>query len=126
MPLTALRGNLLLAPVRLDGRALTALIDTGAAASLVNARGAYRLGLGAVQTGGDVAAGVAGIGGISPARLHRFGRLQVGALVIDGPRLLVSAVAEAAYDMILGLDVLGRQHMVISYAGLGLTVGPPN
>ncbi len=122
--LTPWRGDLLLAPVRLDGRALVALVDTGAAGTLINARGAYRLGLSAVQTRGDAPAGLAGIGGVSPARLHRFARLEIGSLALDAPRLLVTAVPEAAYDMILGLDVLGRQPVVISYASSSLAIAP--
>ena len=122
--LSAFRVNLLLAPVRLDGRALVALVDTGASGTLVNARGAYRLGLGEAQTKGDAPAAMAGIGGVSQAVLHRFSRLQVGALSLEAPRLLVTAVPEAAYDMTLGLDVLGRQPVVISYADLSLGIAP--
>ncbi len=120
--LSAFRLNLLLAPVRLDGRALVALVDTRASGTLVNARGAYRLGLGEAQTKGDAPAAMAGIGGVSQAVLHRFSRLQVGALSLEAPRLLVTAVPEAAYDMTLGLDVLGRQPVVISYADLSLGI----
>ena len=122
--LTPWRASLLLAPVTLDGRALVALIDTGASATLVNARGAYRLGLTAAAAAGDAAAAMAGIGGVSAGAMHRFARLQFGTLDVAGPRLIVVPVAEAAYDMTLGLDVLGRQPVVISYADLSLTIAP--
>ena len=123
VPLTRLRGDLLLAPVLLDGRALVALVDTGASATLVNARGTHRLGLGETQTQGDAPAALAGIGGVSAARLHRFVRLRIGALSIEAPHLLVAPVPEAAYDMTLGLDVLGRQPVVISYANAQMAIG---
>lgn len=99
--LQTLRGDLLLAPLRLDGHALTALVDTGASVSLLNARGLYRLGLDAAPS-------------------HRFGALQIGALRVPDPILLTLDVAAAGYDLVLGLDVLGRRRFIVSYQRLVL------
>lgn len=113
--LSLLRRSSLLAPVMLDGKSLTALIDTGAAVSLVNARGLYRLGLSPEAIGRDPQVSAIGLGGSFVGRQHRFGNLQVGRLQIEAPRLLVETVPEPAFDMVLGMDILGRQRIVISY-----------
>ena len=45
--------GLLLCPVRVDQQELTALVDTGAGATLINARGLHRLGITAANLAGD-------------------------------------------------------------------------
>ena len=117
--LQAWRQTMLLAPVMLDGRALVALLDTGAAASLINARGLYRLGLATPDAGGVT---LHGIGGATPAGRHLFRELRVGSLRVEAPALLTLASPEAAFDMVLGLDVLGRQRILVSYARLLLEI----
>jgi len=118
--LQLLRRNLLLAPVLLDGHSLTALVDTGASASLLNARGLYRLGLVPAQVRQDPAIPMLTVGGESPARWHRFAELRVGPLSLRAPAVLTQTVPEAAYDLLLGLDVLGRQRLYLSYPSLTL------
>ena len=118
--LQPLRRVLLLAPVRLDGHSLVALVDTGASASLVNARGLYRLGLAPARLQQDPAAPLMALGGVSAARLHRFAELCIGPLCLAAPIVLTETVPEAAYDLVLGLDVLGRQRLLLSYPGLTL------
>ncbi len=120
VPLRLLWPDQLLAPVEVDGVALTALVDTGAAASLMNARGLYKLGRSAAagQPGRTMA-----IGGALAVRRVMFRRLQVGAVVIQDPVLLSAPVPERGFDMILGMDVLGRQRVVLSYGALCMGLG---
>ncbi len=121
--LQAWRRDLLLAPVALDGQSLVALVDTGASTSLLNARGLFRLGLTPQRLAGDPAIPVLSLGGRLMAHTHRFAWLDFGALRLPQPLMLTAAVPEPAYDVTLGLDVLGRQRLLISYAALRLAVG---
>jgi hypothetical protein len=122
-PLQPLRRNLLLVPTRLDGHALTALVDTGASASLINARGLYRLGLTPPLSAHDPTVPMFAVGGESNVRLHRFTNLQIGAFSVPKPMMLTQIVPEPAYDFILGLDVLGKQRIIISYPNMVLAFG---
>jgi len=122
VPLTPLWPDLLLAPVALQGQELTALVDTGSSVSLVNARGLDRLGLSQAAMADDPPAATAAIGGRFPVRVHRFTALRLGALGVPAPMLLTAFVPEPAFDLILGMDVLGRQRVVVSYQSLRLTI----
>lgn len=124
VPIERLWPDLLLAPVRLDGRNLTALVDTGASASLINARGLYRLGLTPDLLARDHTALTTAIGGELTTHLHRFAELQVGAVRVSEPVLQTADVPEAAYDLTLGLDVLGRHQLLLSYAPLIMELRP--
>jgi len=115
--------DLLLAPVRLDGRALVALVDTGAAGSMLNRRGMARLGLTPAALRGDRAAEMAALGGRTAGWWHRFGSCSVGSLSVPAPSMLVAEVPEPGFDMILGLDILGRQRLVLSYGALMMGLG---
>ncbi len=113
--LTPLWPDRLLAPVTLNGQHLTALLDTGAGASLINARGLHRLGLAPAALATDAPASVAAIGGQLPARLHAFSELRLGGLIVQQPAILTADVPAPAFDMVLGLDLLGRQNMRLSW-----------
>jgi Aspartyl protease len=108
--------NQLLAPVRLEGHDLTALVDTGASTSLINARGLYRLGLTRQRMARDPAIADLGLGGTLKVHEHRFTELRFGPLTVRNPLMLTAAEPEPAYDLALGLDVLGQQRLLLSYA----------
>jgi len=118
--LSPLHGDLLLAPVQLDGHSLLALVDTGASVSLINARGLYRLGLTPQQLEQDQPLSTTSLGGKFLGRMHRFAELRLGALTIIKPWMLAARIPELAFDLTLGLDVLGRQRVFLSYADLAL------
>ncbi len=122
--LRALRRDLLLAPIRLDGHDLIALLDTGSTTSLVNARGLRKLGLSAEQVAADPAVPSSGLGGQFTAHALRFAELRLGPIAVPRPVLLLADVAEPAHDLLLGLDVLGRQRILFSYATLTLGFPP--
>jgi hypothetical protein len=116
--LTRLRRALLLAPVRLDGQDLTALLDTGATMSLLNARGMHRLGIAADYRAQSSHA--KSIGGTFAAEAHRFRSLALGPLSVGNPVVMAYPIAEPAYDMIVGLDLLGQRRLRLSNTGLRL------
>jgi predicted aspartyl protease len=127
------RQDLLLAPVMLDGHPLTALVDTGSTASLLNARGSFKLALaspshhapGAPPMPMPMPPGTAmhGIGGIFAVQARTFAELRVGSLVVHQPPIVSVDVPEAGYDMILGFNILGRQRLVLSYAAQRMALG---
>ena len=123
VPLTLLRRFLLLAPVQLDGHKLTALVDTGASVSLINARGLYRLGLAPAQTAHDPQVSPKALGGSISAQRHNFHTLRLGGREIASPSLLVYPQPEPAFDLVLGLDILARQKIRLSYAEPRLELG---
>ncbi len=112
VPLTTLFPDLLLAPVTLDGRRLTALVDTGATNSLINARGLHKLG----RLGQGPSSTIQALGGPAAVQAHEFQRLGLGPLTIERPVLLTAFVPELAFDLILGTDIIGRAGFAISYA----------
>jgi predicted aspartyl protease len=114
VPFTDRQGAVLVA-VEVDGVALEALLDTGAAASLINARGLHKLGLAEARLAGDPAASGFAIGGAFSMRMHGFGRLALGPIVVSAPRLAVAPLANAGFDMILGMDVMAGHRLWISY-----------
>jgi len=120
VPLQRLWPDLLLAPVLLDGHPLIALLDTGATTSLINARGLHHLDLAPAALARDPATTTAALGGALTGRLHRFNTLRLGPLVLANPTILTAPVPEPAFDVILGMDVLGLQRVVINYASLTL------
>jgi predicted aspartyl protease len=119
--LQALRRTLLLAPVSLDGHALTALLDTGSSMSMLNARGLFRMGLAQPLAAPEFTAATHAVGGRSLGGTRRFAELRLGPLTVANPNLLLIAVPSAAYDLLLGLDVLGAQSLRLSYDDLALT-----
>ena len=122
--LQLLRRALPLAPVRLDGVSLVALVDTGAAVSLVNARGMFKLGLSGSARAADQVGSALGIGGSFSARRHRFETLMLGDRRFQAPALLVVATPEPAFDLVLGMDLLGRQRFMLSYPEQRLRMMP--
>ena len=118
-----MRGDWLpLVQVHLDGVALLALIDTGSSTSLLNARGLNRMGTAQPQSPYPPSIALHAIGGDSPATPHRFKELRIGPLVWRSPTILTEPVPEAAFDMTLGLDLLGQQRLILSYAAETLQV----
>jgi predicted aspartyl protease len=104
-------------PVELDGHALSALIDTGAAASIVSADVAQTLGVTREALEQGPHAKLLGTGPGSPtAYIHRFHQIRVGDDTYQGPVLLVTERPDPTVDMIIGSDYLIQHHVWLSYA----------
>ncbi|MFC0407401.1 retroviral-like aspartic protease family protein [Roseomonas elaeocarpi] len=118
LPSDRLPGGRLAIRVRLDDQPLVALIDSGAAASVITATVAARLGLTAEILRRDPTAEAVGTG--SAARLvhlHRFRALQLGdagPVLRDLPVVVLGDTFED-HDMLLGLDVLQQVRLWLSY-----------
>jgi hypothetical protein len=115
----------MLVPVQIDGRTIDAQIDTGSTVSLVNARGLHRLGLTPQALAHDQITAGTGIGGRFQDRSHRFGELRIGQQRIEAPVIRILAVPRPGVDMLLGMDVLARYRIWISYATAQLFIASP-
>jgi predicted aspartyl protease len=106
-----------LVKVRLDGRELTALLDTGSAVSLVSTPAASGLGVSDAELAQAPKATLAGTGpNTAAASLHVFHAIAIGDIVIDAPRILVAAQPVAGIDMVIGSDFLGHRRVWLSWA----------
>lgn len=106
-----------LVPVQLDGKPITALIDTGAAVSIVAADVAQELGVTPASLQSAPHATLVGTGPASmTASVHRFREIRLGDDVYQQPLLLVAERAEPSVDMIIGSDYLIHHHLWLSYA----------
>jgi predicted aspartyl protease len=109
----------LVLPITLDSHRLTALLDTGASASLITLPGMIRLGLTQGALAGDHAASTRGVGPQTPEMWrHRFDSLQIGGVTRRDPVLWVGQVRMVPIvDALLGADWLAMQRRVwISFA----------
>ncbi len=124
VPLLRPRPFTYLAPVRIDGTTLQAQLDTGANVSLISARGAARLGV-------DLSQGTAGSArGVGRQRLplvrRTFAAVSLGPIVMrDVPLALGAPPSGYPFDMLLGMDLLQRQHLFVSYATDRLLIATP-
>jgi predicted aspartyl protease len=110
--------DMLLVPVRIDGRVLLGQIDTGAASTLVLQPGMQKLGLTQAMLDADQAIVTHGFG---PAALtvhrHRFASMAVGTQTLPGAELWVApAHALRIVDLLLGADWLRARVVWLSYA----------
>jgi hypothetical protein len=118
--------DMLLVPVRIDGRVLLAEIDSGAATTLVLAPGLLRLGLTEAMLAGDPTAIMRGLGpDDSVSHRHRFATLAIGDEIIRDPALWVgNARSLLIVDLLLGADWLRARTVWLSYATIQVFVGP--
>jgi predicted aspartyl protease len=101
----------------LDGRPVNALLDTGAAVSMVSADVAAGLGITPATLAADRQATLAGTGpSLVKAAMHRFGRILLAGQSYTNPILVVAPRPDPAVDMIIGADWLARHHLWLSYA----------
>lgn len=105
-------GGVVLVPVTVDGRQLTALLGTGWRGCCVTRAGAARAGVSAAQLARDERLK----GGVEvDARLHRFDSLEIGEQLFQDVTLPVLDVDLPA-DVVVGMDLLAQQRVWISFA----------
>ena len=106
-------GNRVVVDVRLDGRKLSALLDTGARSRIVSTRAA---GVAPALLGGEPGGLTSGVDGReSVYHWHRFRSLTVGDERAAAPVLTVAALAEDV-DMLLGADWFATHVVWLSYS----------
>ena len=108
----------LVVQVVVNGRALRALIDTGASGSLITASGMFRLGLTPELLARDPVGSGAGVGPAPvPMRHHHFAEMRVGPVATRDPTLWVAPVHTVPIvDMLLGTDWLRSRRVWLSFA----------
>jgi predicted aspartyl protease len=108
--------NRLFFPVQLDGRAISALFDSGAQLSVLSTRTALALGVKEAVLARDPPVTVRGADGEQlSAHAHRFFRLEVDGEVIRNPEIDVTEISLNEADLVLGIDFLGSRRVWISY-----------
>src|SRR5580692_7470332 len=108
--------NRLYFSVQLDGRRISALVDTGAQFSVLSTRTALALGVSEGVLARDPAVMVRGADGEQlSAHAHRFFRLEVDGEVIRNAEIDVTEINLNDADFVLGIDFLGSQRVWISY-----------
>jgi predicted aspartyl protease len=117
VPIKKTRTGLALLDARVNGKAVRALLDTGARTTLLTREAALALGVTAPMLQADEARTGRGVGGGSTTfHQHRFATLGVGgALDRDAP-INVADLRLPGVEMLLGADFLGRRQLWISYA----------
>ncbi len=104
-------------PVTVDGHQLNALLDTGAAVSLLSSRAALAMGITPEVLGRDGTAMLAGTGpGATRAAVHRFGTIEFAGERFNNRPLVVTDLPPGGIDMIIGADYLAHRHIWLSYA----------
>jgi hypothetical protein len=118
VPVTPVLGAAIVMPVALNGVSLRAMLDSGAASSLLAAPGMFRLGLDVAQLAGDPGDVVSGVGPRSVVmRRHRFAVLTIAGQTDPDPEIWVAPVhLSPIVDMLLGMDWLIGRHVWISNA----------
>lgn len=106
----------LMIPATLNGRAIEAMLDTGALVSgLVHPSFADELGVSETVLARDPAATAGAFGPIATLRLHRFNELQLGTERIANPVLAVGGSAEK-FPLVLGMDLFLTHRVWFSFA----------
>ncbi len=117
------QSGLLLLPVAVDQRPMTALLDSGAAISLMNADTAAALE--PSGNSGDKTVRVRGAGsGSLVGTLHRFRSLTVAGYTMANPLMVVAAVPLDFGDMILGVGFMRTHRAWLPAGGGRIWFGP--
>jgi predicted aspartyl protease len=116
LEVVGLPGSLLQFPVQLDGRKITAAIDTGTQRTTLTAKTAAELGVTDSVLAKDRAITVQGAAAEKiGSHIHQFSQLRIGDLLITNPDIVVSNVNFRGADMLLGMDLLSTRRFWISH-----------
>jgi hypothetical protein len=119
-------GERLFFPVQLDGRRITAIIDTGAQRSVLSATTARALGVTEAALAHDRPVTAQGITAERlSSHVHRFSNLTIGDEVMHNPELVVSGVTLSEADIVLGIDFLSSHRLWLSYASFRIFLSEP-
>lgn len=110
-------------PIQVDGVELSAAIDTGASATLIDGR---QSGLTPADLASDRTARISTADPVGlSVHSHRFRRMQVGTETIENPVVAVGEIDRPGYNALLGSDYWRTRRLWISYAGRTITISPP-
>ena len=112
--------------VTVDGYKLNALLDTGAAVSLLSSRAALAMGVTPEVLSRDGITMLAGTGpGATRAAVHRFGTIDFAGERFNNRPLVVTELPPGVIDMIIGADYLAHRRIWLSYARRRAYIAPP-
>ncbi len=120
-------GNLaykLTIPIRVDNIDMSAVVDTGASATFLNARRA-KLTVADLARDPSRRATTADPVGLE-VHVHRFDHVQVESETIESPMLAVGQARAINFDALLGSDYWRTRRVWLSYAGHTVTIGQPH
>jgi predicted aspartyl protease len=104
-------------PVRLDGRPLAALIDTGAQLTTLDADWAAALGVTGPTLARDPVTTLRGATAKPvTSRAHRFAELQIDGEMLRDQTIMVTRLGLQDADLVLGADFLRWQRVWLSYS----------
>ncbi len=110
------RKDRLLVPFELDGASGTAIVDTGAEATVIGVQMARRMGLTEQSMSMDRVVHLRGAGaGTATARLHWFRQLRIGPAVRQGLMLTVMPTDVGVGDALIGQDFLRDRRVWMSF-----------
>lgn len=126
MPLRRYAPAGMVATVTIDGQPLSALIDWGANATVLNQAVAARLGVTPEMLQADPAGQSHGTDRNEiEFHLHRFSEIRIGNGLFHQVRIEVAPIHTSGADMLLGLDYARTRRLWLSYATGQLFVVPP-
>ena len=103
--------------VRLDGRPLAALIDTGAQLTTLDADTAAAVGVTGLSLARDPVTTLRGATAEPvTSRAHRFAELQIDSEMLRDQTIMVTRLGLQDADLVLGADFLRWQRVWLSYA----------
>jgi predicted aspartyl protease len=112
--------------VKLNGKDMRAMLDSGASFSLLDLPAAERLGIAPATLAAEPGGEGFGAAGVNFHRVvHQFQSLEVAGERIDAPKIAVLDRDLREADMLLGLDWLRHHHVLISFRRHILYVARP-
>jgi tetratricopeptide (TPR) repeat protein len=109
--------KLLTIPISLDGKEITALIDTGAPFTVLSSRAAEKLfGLSAGSPGMQEGPRDTDLSGTSRQTFrYQFKQLELGGIAFQNPWLTIASITNGGVDLILGMHQLRGLHLYFAY-----------
>jgi len=116
------RGGHVRLPVKIDGIPVAAVLDTGAAFSVITMRAATRLGV----RPNSPQLRPAGGNGTYRIYSYPFETLELGGMVVKNPRIAIAGDGLIpGNDLVLGIDALHRTRFTIAYGSSRLYIKGP-
>lgn len=112
-------------PVRLDGHALAALIDTGAQLTTLDAASAAAIGVTGPSLAQDPVTTLRGAAAEAVrSRAHRFAELQIDGESLRDQTIMVTRLELQDAELMIGADILRWQRVWLSYASHRIFLEP--
>lgn len=112
-------------PIQVNGRTLSATLDSGAQRTVISARASASAGIGAdSRLAGPEIRTRGAAGETMPATLHALRDARVGGIPLRTPVLVLPAALPRDIDALLGLDFLQSNRVWLSYGSRRIFIQP--